>query len=92
MRFRLVVPIVLIALLLLLQAQLWSGRGSVPEVSELRQTLAKQLDANTKALAVNERLASEVKDLQEGIEMVEERARQELGMVKPNEILVQIAR
>jgi len=33
-----------------------------------------------------------VRDLQEGLEMVEERARQELGMVKPNELLVQIAK
>ena len=40
----------------------------------------------------NEQLASEVRDLQEGQDMVEELARQELGMVKPNEIFVQIAR
>ena len=38
------------------------------------------------------KLASEVRDLKEGLEMVEEKARSELGMVKPNEILVQIAK
>lgn len=92
MRFRFVVPAILALLLLLLQYQLWTGRGSVPEVSKLRSTLAEQREANAKAQVANERLASEVKDLQEGIEMVEERARQELGMVKPDEILVQIAR
>ncbi|RYF56375.1 MAG: septation ring formation regulator EzrA [Comamonadaceae bacterium] len=79
-------------LLLFLQMQLWTGRGSVPEVSQLRDKLERQQDANAKAQVANERLTSEVKDLQEGIEMVEERARQELGMVKSNEILVQIAK
>ncbi|RYF80943.1 MAG: septation ring formation regulator EzrA [Comamonadaceae bacterium] len=92
MRYRLLVPIVLVVLLLLLQMQLWTGRGSVPEVSQLRHKLERQQEANAKAQVANERLTSEVKDLQEGIEMVEERARQELGMVKPNEILVQIAK
>lgn len=92
MRPRLIVPIILVALLLALQLQLWRGRGSVPEVSQLQEQLDAQREANTRAQAANERLVSEVKDLQEGIEMVEERARQELGMVKPNEVLVQIAK
>ena len=47
-------------------------------------------EANTRASQANERLESEVRDLQEGLEMVEERARAELGMVKPNEVFVQI--
>ena len=92
MRFRFVVPTVLVLLLIMLQVQLWTGRGSVPDVSQLRDKLEAQQEANAKAQAANERLASEVRDLQEGIEMVEERARQELGMVKPNEILVQLAK
>ena len=87
-----IVPIVLLALLLILQWQLWTGRGSVRGVAQLEDKLAHQKDANAKAALANERLASEVRDLQEGLEMVEERARQELGMVKPNEILVQIAK
>ena len=87
-----IVPIVLLALLLILQWQLWSGRGSVREVSQLQDKLAQQKEANARAALANDRLASEVRDLQEGLEMVEERARQELGMVKPNEILVQIAK
>jgi len=92
MRSRFVVPVVLAILLALLQFQLWTGRGSVPETSALERKLAVQKEANAKAQAANERLASEVKDLQEGMEMVEERARQALGMVKPNEVLVQIAK
>ncbi|MBN8748500.1 Cell division protein FtsB [Xylophilus ampelinus] len=92
MRSRFVVPIVLVLLLVLLQFQLWTGRGSVPEVAQLQKKLNDQKEANAKAQVANERLESEVNDLKEGIEMVEERARQELGMVKPNEILVQIAK
>lgn len=92
MRSRFIVPAVLVALLLALQFQLWTGRGGVPQVSRLQSQLDAQREANAKAQIANERLDSEVRDLQEGIEMVEERARQELGMVKPNEILVQIAK
>lgn len=87
-----VVPAILLVLLLILQWQLWTGRGSVRDVARLEDKLAQQKDANARAALANERLAAEVRDLQEGLEMVEERARQELGMVKPNEILVQIAK
>lgn len=56
----------------------------------LQSKLADQKAANAKAVVNNERLASEVNDLKIGLEMVEERARQELGMVKPNEVFVQV--
>lgn len=87
-----IVPIILVLLLLIVQWQLWTGRGSVRDVAQLQEKLAEQKDANAKAALGNERLASEVNDLKEGLEMVEERARQELGMVKPNEVFVQITR
>ncbi|MGJ3700693.1 MULTISPECIES: cell division protein FtsB [Variovorax] len=90
MRSRLVPPIVLLLLLVILQWQLWNGRGSVRDVSQLQTKLAEQKEANAKATVTNERLASEVNDLKVGLEMVEERARQELGMVKPNEVFVQV--
>ena len=92
MRTRVIVPVVLALLLLILQWQLWTGRGSVRDVAKLEDQLATQKEANAKASVANDRLASEVRDLQEGLEMVEERARQELGMVKPNEVFVQITR
>ncbi|BEP61014.1 hypothetical protein GmRootV213_15680 [Variovorax sp. V213] len=92
MRSRLVPPIVLLLLLVILQWQLWNGRGSVRDVSQLQTKLAEQKEANAKATVANERLASEVNDLKVGLEMVEERARQELGMVKPNEVFVQVTR
>jgi len=87
-----VLPLILLALLVVLHAQLWFGRGSVSDVSHMQDRLAEQQARNVQARQHNERLAAEVRDLQEGQEIVEERARSELNMVKPNEILVQIAK
>ncbi len=87
-----VVPAVLIALLLVLHAQLWFGRGSLTNVSQMQQKLEAQKAHNAQAQLANDRLVSEVRDLKEGLEMVEEKARSELGMVKPNEIYVQITK
>jgi cell division protein FtsB len=87
-----ILPAILIALLAILHAQLWMGRGSVPSVREMQQRLDLQLAKNTQAQAGNEQLAAEVRDLKEGLDMVEEKARAELGMVKPNEIFVQVAK
>lgn len=84
------VALLLLLLLLILHAQLWLGRGSVPQVNTLRQEVAKQTQANEQAKLRNEQLAHEVRDLQEGLDMVEEQARHELGMVKPNEVFVQV--
>ncbi len=87
-----VVPLILLALLVMVHTQLWWGRGSVPNVAQMQQKLEAQQAENAQALQANERLAAEVRDLKEGLEMVEERARMELGMVKQGEIYVQIAR
>lgn len=84
------VPAILIALLVLFHAQLWMGRGSIPVVRSMQQRLDEQNAKNATAQAGNEQLAAEVRDLKEGLEMVEEKARSELGMVKPNEIFVQV--
>ncbi|MFY8102573.1 MAG: septum formation initiator family protein [Ramlibacter sp.] len=86
-----VVPACLITLLLVLHAQIWFGRGSVSNVSDMQRKLQAQKAANVRAAQANERLASEVRDLREGLEMIEEKARMELGMVKPNEIYVQVS-
>lgn len=84
------VPAILIALLAVFHAQLWIGRGSIPSVREMKQRLDQQLAKNAQAKLANDQLAAEVRDLKEGLEMVEEKARSELGMVKPNEIFVQV--
>ena len=86
------VPIGLIALLVVLHAQLWTGRGSVQSVAGMTQKIEEQPRKNGQAQLANDRLAAEVRDLKEGLEMVEEKARQELGMVKPNEIYVHLSK
>lgn len=86
------VPAVLIALLVILHAQLWFGRGSVPSVARMTTELEAQRQKNAQAQFANDRLAAEVRDLKEGLDMVEEKARLELGMVKPNEIFVHYAK
>lgn len=85
-------PLILIGLLLILQAQLWLGRGSLPSVWQLGQQLQAQKQRNALAQRANEQLGNELRDLREGLEMVEEQARKEIGMVKPNEIFVQITK
>ena len=86
------VPSLLIALLVILHGQLWLGRGSLPNVAKLRTELSEQNQRNSQAMLANHQLEAEVRDLKEGLEMVEEQARMELGMVKTNEIYVQISR
>jgi cell division protein FtsB len=83
-------PAALIALLLILQGQTWLGKGSVPTVIDLEYKIQEQNELNAKAKRINGQLNSEVNDLKEGLNTVEERARNELGMVKANEIFVQI--
>ena len=81
----------LLALIALVHAELWFGKGGVPRVMDLRAQLSLQKTNNDAAHARNEQLAAEVRDLKEGLEMVEEKARFDLGMVRPDEILVQIS-
>lgn len=84
-----VVPLVLLALIAGVHAELWFGRTGVPRVMELQGQVAEQQARNERAREHNARLAAEVRDLQEGLEIIEEKARAELGMIRPNEILVQ---
>ena len=83
---------VLAVLLLLVQADLWFGKTGLPNAMGLQAQLDQQNAANDAARERNARLGAEVSDLKEGLEMVEEKARAELGMVRPNEILVQVTR
>ncbi|PVE06008.1 septum formation initiator family protein [Limnohabitans sp. Rim28] len=86
------IPAVLFALLLIVQVQLWFGQGSLPHVNALRLELDQQKLANEEARLKMEQLSAEVTDLKQGLNMVEERARNELGMVKTNEVFVQVAK
>ncbi len=82
--------ITLIALILLLQYPLWLGKGSWLQVWKNDAELKEQKAVNKKLQARNNGLDAEVRDLKQGYEAIEERARSELGMVKPDEIFFQV--
>jgi cell division protein FtsB len=86
------IPAILVTLLVVFHAQLWLGRGSLPKVAQLREQLAEQNQRNRMAQLANTQLTAELRDLRDGLEMIEEKARSELGMIKANEIFVQISR
>ena len=79
-------------LLLDTQGSLWLGKGSLPHVWSLQRTLDAQTARNAMLKERNARVAAEVNDLREGLEMVEEKARTELGMLRPDEVLVQMTK
>ena len=61
---------ILMLIFLILQGQLWLGRGSLPNVMQLRETLANQIQTNQQDLIRNQRQEAELGDLKEGKEMV----------------------
>lgn len=79
--------IMLILLLVGLQYRLWIGEGSLAQVSRLQKQIAEQQGENERLLERNRILEAEVMELKRGMETVEERARQELGMLKEGETL-----
>lgn len=80
------------ALLCLLIGLVWFdlalGKGNLFEVRALQQKLEAQHAANQKALARNDQVVAELADLKDGLELVEEKARSELGLAKADELLV----
>ncbi len=84
------ITVALTVLLGLVLAGLLFGSGGWPQVRKLQLQLDASLQRNATQKQRSERLQAEVDDLRQGLEMVEDRARAELGMVKPNEILVQL--
>lgn len=83
--------IVLLALLLAgLQYKLWLGNGGHREVAALRSQVSAQQAENLRLQQRNEALAAEVENLKSGEAAVEERARSELGMVKPGETFYRV--
>ena len=80
----------LIVLFLVLQYRLWVGDGSFAEVWHLSQDVERQNAENAQLKERNQALEGEVLDLKQGLEAVEERAREELGMLKEGESFYQI--
>ena len=84
-----IVGIVLAALIILVQYPLWLGKGGWLRVWDVDRQVTAQKTKNGELQRRNAGLAAEVNDLKTGTEAIEERARFELGMVRPDEVFYQ---
>ena len=82
--------VALISLLLLLQYPLWLGKGGWLRVWDVDRQLQVEKVANKKLEIRNAGLDAEVRDLKQGFDAIEERARYDLGMIRQDEVFVQI--
>ena len=80
----------LVFLLMLLQYRLWVGEGSLAEVWTLNKKVEAQREENRRLHERNKALEAEVLDLKKGLDAIEERARNELGMIKEGEVFYRI--
>ena len=84
-------PVLVLAILLIvLQYPLWLGKGGWLKVWDMDRQVQAQKARNDALQARNAGLEAEVADLKQGYDAVEERARYELGLVKPDEVFFQI--
>ena len=85
-----ILAVVLGALILAIQVPLWLGKGGWLRVWDVDRQLGSQVAKNGRLEQRNGALAAEVKDLKQGSEAIEERARYELGMIKGDEVFFQL--
>ena len=78
--------LMLAGLVVAVQYPLWAGKGGWFRVWEVDQQIAAQRESNAKLKARNAALDAEVRDLKQGLDAIEERARSELGMIRQDEI------
>jgi len=82
--------VALLLLLIFLQYRLWFGDGSLQEVWELHREVEAQREENLHLRERNAALEAEVLDLKQGLDAIEEHAREDLGMIKQGETFYQI--
>src|SRR3546814_12019022 len=87
---RRVLAMVLVLVLFVLGWQLFNGAGGIRDVDELALSVRAQQRENEQLTARNDALAAEVTDLKQGEAALEERARTELGMIKPGEVFYRV--
>lgn len=85
-----VIITILVVLLLYFQFKLWVGDGGIPDVMHVQNEVDNAKVEEKKLQERNKALAAEVRDLKQGLEAIEERARNELGMIKKDETFYQI--
>ena len=85
-----ILAIVFALLILALQYPMWLGKGGWLQVRELDRQVEAQRQANAELKARNAALDADVRDLKQGYEAIEERARSELGMIRQDEVFFQL--
>ena len=85
-----IIAVILGLLFLVLQYDLWIGEGSLRTVWRLQEDITVQKKENKKIAQRNDSLLAEVNDLKKGDAAIEERARNELGMIKKGETYIQV--
>jgi cell division protein FtsB len=85
-----IIIVILLVLLVMLQYRVWLGEGGIPEVVKLEnETVTAQQDV-ARLQERNKALEAEVLDLKTGLQAIEERARNELGMIRKDEVYYQV--
>ncbi len=79
------ITLLLVVFIMLLQYRLWFGKNSVPDYLALESEVQRQIVDNDKLKQRNKLLYADTDDLKSGVEAIEERARNELGMIKEGE-------
>lgn len=85
-----ILTLLLIVLLGLLQYRLWFGEHSIADYFRQQEELRSQQASNLELAKRNRLLLADVKDLQQGLDAIEERARNELGLIKEDEVFFRI--
>jgi cell division protein FtsB len=85
-----VITALLLIFIILLQYRLWFGKNSVPDYLALESEVQRQIIDNDKLKRRNKLLYADTDDLKSGVEAIEERARNELGMIKEGEIFFRL--
>ena len=80
----------MIGLLVLLQYRLWFGKYSIPDLWAMQSQIDKQAEQNANLRQRNDLLKADINDLKIGLEAIEERARNELGLIKQDETFYRI--
>lgn len=83
---------VLVTLLLVVHYRLWVADDGARQMWQLRETVTEQQQENHALRARNRELEAEVRDLREGLDALEERARSDLGMIREGEVFYQVVR
>lgn len=84
------IPMILIVMLAALQYRLWFGKHSIPDLLDMQTKIDAQVQQNANLQQRNDLLKADINDLKIGLEAIEERARNELGLIKQGETFYRI--